>query len=125
MESINIADRDMLFWAGSPNRFNNSNSNDFIVNEDVIVKNFVNDYGYVIYSNISDDIIKSAMFISGICTLNIYNYKKVLNYLDINNIKYIYLEKTKIIFKFDCQDKTQFLFCKDIYTFYNVNHCKV
>lgn len=102
MKSINIADRDMLFWAGSPNRFNDSNSNDFIVNEDVIVKNFVNDYGYVIYSNISDDIIKSAMFISGICTLNIYNYKKVLNYLDINNIKYIYLEKTKIIFKFDC-----------------------
>lgn len=92
----------MLLWAGSPNRFNDSNSNDFIVNEDVIVKNFVNDYGYVIYSNISDDIIKSAMFISGICTLNIYNYKKVLNYLDINNIKYIYLEKTKIIFKFDC-----------------------
>lgn len=40
MESINIADRDMLFWAGSPNRFNDSNSNDFIVNEDVIVKYF-------------------------------------------------------------------------------------
>ena len=40
MESINIADRDMLFWAGSPNRFNDSNSSDFIVNEDVIVKYF-------------------------------------------------------------------------------------
>lgn len=40
MESINIADRDMLFWARSPNRFNDSNSNDFIVNEDVIVKYF-------------------------------------------------------------------------------------
>ena len=53
MESINIADRDMLFWAGSSNRFNDSNSNDFIVNEYVIVK-------------------------------------------------YIYLEKIKIIFKFDC-----------------------
>ena len=38
MESINIADRDMLFWAGSPNEFNDGNSNDFIVNEDVIVK---------------------------------------------------------------------------------------
>ena len=33
MESINIADRDMLFWTGSPNEFNDSNSNDFIVNE--------------------------------------------------------------------------------------------
>lgn len=54
MESINIADRDMLFWAGSPNEFNDSNSSDFIVNEDLIVKDFVNDYGYVIYSNISD-----------------------------------------------------------------------
>ena len=41
--------------------------------------------------NIADNIIKSAMFISGICTLNIYNYKKVLNYLDINNFKYIYI----------------------------------
>lgn len=102
MESINIADRDMLLWAGSPNEFNDGNSNDFIVNEDVIVKYFKISYSYVIYSNISDDIIKSAMFISGIRTLNIYNYKKVLNYLDINNIKYIYLEKTKIIFKFDC-----------------------
>lgn len=40
MESINIADRDMLFWAGSPNRFNDSNSSDFIVIEDVIVKYF-------------------------------------------------------------------------------------
>ena len=40
MESINIADRDMLFWAGSPNEFYNGNSNDFIVNEDVIVKYF-------------------------------------------------------------------------------------
>ena len=40
MESINIADRDMLFWAWSPNEFNDSNSNDFIVNEDVIVKYF-------------------------------------------------------------------------------------
>ena len=40
MESINIADRDMLFWAGSPNEFNDGNSNDFIVNEDVIVKYF-------------------------------------------------------------------------------------
>ena len=40
MESINIADSDMLFWAGSPNEFNDSNSNDFIVNEDVIVKYF-------------------------------------------------------------------------------------
>lgn len=102
MESINIADRDMLFWVGSPNRFNDSNSSDFIVNDDAMVKYFKISYSYVIYSNISDDIIKSAMFISGICTLNIYNYKKVLNYFDINNIKYIYLEKTKIIFKFDC-----------------------
>ena len=59
-------------------------------------------YGYVKYSNISDDIIKSALFISDICTLNTYNYKKIINYLDISNIKYIYLEKTKIIFKFDC-----------------------
>ena len=40
MESINIADRDMLFWAGSPNEFYNGNSNDFIVNKDVIVKYF-------------------------------------------------------------------------------------
>ena len=40
MASINIADRDMLFWAGSPNEFNDSNSNDFIVNKDVIVKYF-------------------------------------------------------------------------------------
>ena len=40
MESINIADRDTLFWAGSPNEFNDSNSNDFIVNKDVIVKYF-------------------------------------------------------------------------------------
>ena len=38
-------------------------------------------------------ILLKALFISGICTLNIYNYKKVLNYLDINNTKYIYLEK--------------------------------
>ena len=53
------------------------------------------------YSNISDDIIKSSLFIFGTCTLNIYNYKKIINYLDINNIKYIYLEKTKIIFKYD------------------------
>lgn len=102
MESINIADRDMLFWARSPNRFNDSNSSDFIVIEDVIVKYFKISYSYVIYSNISDDIIKSAMFISGICTLNIYNYKKIINYLNISNIKYIYLEKIKIIFKFDC-----------------------
>lgn len=89
MESINIADRDMLFWTGSPNEFNDSNSNDFIVNEDVMVKYFKISYSYVIYSNISDDIIKSSLFISDICTLNIYNYKKILNYLDINNIKYI------------------------------------
>lgn len=40
MESINIADRDMLFWTGFPNEFNDGNSNDFIVNEDVIVKYF-------------------------------------------------------------------------------------
>ena len=40
MESINIADRDMLFWAGSPNEFYNGNSNDLIVNKDVIVKYF-------------------------------------------------------------------------------------
>lgn len=90
MESINIADRDMLFWAGSRNKFNDSNSSDFIVNEDLIVKDFVNDYGYVIYSNISEDIIKSALFTSGTCTLNIYNYKKNINYLDVNNIKYIF-----------------------------------
>lgn len=32
MESINIADRDMLLWAGSPNRFNDSNSNVFELN---------------------------------------------------------------------------------------------
>lgn len=63
MESINIADRDMLFWAGSPNRFNDSNSNDFIVNEDAIVKYFKISYSYVIYSNISDDIIKSIIYI--------------------------------------------------------------
>lgn len=40
MESINIADRDMPFWTGSPNEFNDSNSNDFVVNEDVMVKYF-------------------------------------------------------------------------------------
>jgi conserved plasmodium protein len=34
MESINIADRDMLFWAGSPNEFNDDNSNEFNVNDD-------------------------------------------------------------------------------------------
>ena len=85
MESINIADRDMLLWAGSPNEFNDSNSSDFIVIEDVIVKYFKISYSYVIYSNISDDIIKSAMFISGICTLNIYNYKKVLNLGSLSN----------------------------------------
>lgn len=93
MESINIADRDMLSWAGSPNRFNDSNSSDFIVNEDVIVKYFKISYSYVQYSNISNDIIKSSLFISDICTLNIYNYKKILNYLDINNIKYICIQK--------------------------------
>ena len=33
MESINIADRDMLFWAGSPNEFNDgNNANEFNVN---------------------------------------------------------------------------------------------
>lgn len=32
MESINIADRDMLFWARSPNEFNDSNSNVFELN---------------------------------------------------------------------------------------------
>ena len=32
MESINIADRDMLLWAGSPNEFNDSNSNVFELN---------------------------------------------------------------------------------------------
>lgn len=83
MESINIADRDMLLWAGSPNEFNDSNSSDFIVIEDVIVKYFKISYSYVIYSNISDDIIKSAMFISGICTLNIYNYKKLKLFLNL------------------------------------------
>ena len=67
----------------------------------VIVKDFVNGYGYVIYSNISDDIIKSALSINGICTVNIYNYKKILKYLENNNIKYIYLEETKIIFKYN------------------------
>ena len=67
----------------------------------VIVKDFVNDYGYVIYSNISDDIIKSSLYLNGICCINYYNYKKIINYLDINNIKYIYLEKTKIIFKYE------------------------
>ena len=77
MESINIADRDMLLWVGSPNEFNDSNSNDFIVNEDVIVKDFVNNYGYVIYSNISDDIIKSSLYLKGICCINYYNYKKL------------------------------------------------
>lgn len=40
MESINIADRDMLFWSEFPKEFNNCNQNDFIVNEDVIVKYF-------------------------------------------------------------------------------------
>lgn len=40
MESINIADRDMLFWSVSLNEFNDGNSKDFIVNEDVIVKYF-------------------------------------------------------------------------------------
>ena len=85
----------------SPNEFNDSNSNDFIVNEDVMVKYFKISYSYVIYSNISDDIIKSSLSIGGTCTLNIYNYKKIINYLDISNIKYIYLEKTKIIFKYD------------------------
>lgn len=35
MESINIADRDMLFWAGSPNEFNDgNNANEFNVNDD-------------------------------------------------------------------------------------------
>ena len=34
MESINIADRDMLLWAGSPNEFNDGNSNEFNVNDD-------------------------------------------------------------------------------------------
>lgn len=68
----------------------------------VIVKDFVNDYGYVIYSNISDDIINTSLYLNGICCINYYNYKKIINYLDISNIKYIYLEKTKIIFKFDC-----------------------
>ena len=67
----------------------------------VIVKDFVNDYGYVIYSNISDDIIKSSLYLNGICCINYYNYKKIINYLDINNTKYIYLEKTKIIFKYE------------------------
>lgn len=67
----------------------------------VIVKDFVNDYDYVIYSNISDDIIKSSLYLNGICCINYYNYKKIINYLDINDIKYIYLEKTKIIFKYD------------------------
>ena len=101
MESINIADRDMLFCPGFPNEFNDSNSSDFIVNEDLIVKDFVNDYGYVIYSNISDDIIKSSLYLNGICCINYYNYKKIINYLDISNIKYIYLEKNKIIFKYE------------------------
>ena len=68
----------------------------------VIVKDFINDYGYVIYSNISDDIINASLYLKGICCINYYNYKKLLNYLDINNIKYIYLEKTKIIFKYNC-----------------------
>ena len=67
----------------------------------VIVKEFVNVYGYVIYSNISNDIINSVLSISGICTINIYNYKKILKYLENNNLKYIYLEKTKIIFKYN------------------------
>ena len=68
----------------------------------VIVKDFVNNYGYVIYSNISDDIINTSLYLKGICCINYYNYKKLLNYLDINNIKYIYLEKIKIIFKYNC-----------------------
>ena len=68
----------------------------------VIVKDFINNYGYVIYSNISDDIINASLYLKGICCINYYNYKKLLNYLDINNIKYIYLEKTKIVFKYNC-----------------------
>ena len=78
------------------------NEYEFLNNKylNVIVKDFVNGFGYIILSNLSDDLIKSALFINGIYTVNIYNYKKILKYLENNNLKYIYLEKTKIIFKY-------------------------
>ena len=66
----------------------------------VIIKEFIKGYGYVIYSNVSDDLIKSALSISGICTVNAYNFISILNYLERNNLKYIYLEKNKINFKY-------------------------
>lgn len=53
---------------------------------------------YVIYSNISDDIIKSSLYLNGICCINYYNYKKIINYLDISNIKYIYIQKKLKLF---------------------------
>lgn len=74
------------------------------------------------YRNIYDDIIKSALFISGTCTLNIYNYKKIINYLDISNIKYIYLEKIKIIFKLITRIKPSFYFV-NIFTFFKMEIC--
>ena len=74
------------------------NEYEFLNNKylNVIVKDFVNGFGYIILSNLSDDLIKSALFINGIYTVNIYNYKKILKYLENNNLKYIYLEKKKL-----------------------------
>ena len=71
--------------------------------------------------NIADNIIKSAMFISGICTLNIYNYKKVLNYLDINNFKYIYIQKKlKLFLNLIARVKPSFYFVK-IFTLFKMS----
>lgn len=67
----------------------------------VIIKEVVNGYGFIILNNISDDTIKSALSINAVCTVNIYNYKKILKFFEDNNLKYIYLEKTKIIFKYN------------------------
>ena len=77
---------------------------DFLSNKynNVIVKDFIYEVGYVIRSNVSDDVINEVLDNIGISVINIFNIKRFIKYFESNNIKYIYLEKTKIVFKYDC-----------------------
>lgn len=67
----------------------------------VIVKEYLKEYGYIIRNNISNVIINDALKNNGISVINILNLKTIINYLDSNNIKYVYLEQTKINFKYN------------------------
>lgn len=63
---VNIADRDMLIWAGSPNEFNSNNANEFNVNND---------------GNLNNNNVNNNNGVRGVFSLqNEYYYTKYLLY---------------------------------------------